>query len=289
MLTNFLANSPMAWLNFHLTPYLRRKGIIPSTQVACQQGTQQRDLISFLNNVKNWAERNERTIYVLKPDQTKGFDFLSPEGFYDATRAYGLPQSIIEMNKAALYNNKCIPKTAFGPAESFVTSGLTRQGGSISPLKCVMTSGMLHMWVRDCTKNMEGQVSIRKAIAMEGKYHTPADTLEVRPLIVEAMDDSLIMAFTLALLIRVAELLERAQYTYGSLTKVEKTHMYALGLTDGQVPETVIFKSISKERPDDPNAYTEHLKVERKGAETGQQEGHTPTKPCPSCRAQPRS
>lgn len=90
----------------------------------------------------------------------KGFDFLSPEGVYDAIRAYGLPESIIALNKSALAANPCIPKTAYGPAERFITDNLTRQGGSISPLVSVLTTSLLHQWVDDSTKHLDGQVKL---------------------------------------------------------------------------------------------------------------------------------
>jgi len=36
----------------------------------------------------------------------KGFDYLAPEGFYDAISAYGLPDTIIDIDKAAQTNTK---------------------------------------------------------------------------------------------------------------------------------------------------------------------------------------
>ncbi|KAF8232700.1 hypothetical protein L208DRAFT_1560958 [Tricholoma matsutake] len=48
LISNFLANSPMTWLNFKLSPYTACKGIILETQVATQPGVQTRDLMSFL-------------------------------------------------------------------------------------------------------------------------------------------------------------------------------------------------------------------------------------------------
>ena len=38
MLSNFLANSPMTWLNFCLTPYIAKVGLIPETQIVTQIG-----------------------------------------------------------------------------------------------------------------------------------------------------------------------------------------------------------------------------------------------------------
>ncbi|KAF8157252.1 hypothetical protein B0H34DRAFT_675560 [Crassisporium funariophilum] len=99
--SNFLANSPMTWLNQCLIQFSAEKRILPDTQVAAQPGVQTRDLMSYLAGVKCWANRHKQTIYAIKRDQMKGFDYLSPNGFYDAIRAYGLPESIIDLDKAA--------------------------------------------------------------------------------------------------------------------------------------------------------------------------------------------
>ncbi|KAF8225509.1 hypothetical protein L208DRAFT_1018898, partial [Tricholoma matsutake] len=90
LISNFLANSPMTWLNFKLSPYAAWMGIIPETQVAMQPGVQTHDLMSFLGGLKTWSHRTKTPIYLLKRDQMKGFDYLAPQGFYDACTAYGL-------------------------------------------------------------------------------------------------------------------------------------------------------------------------------------------------------
>src|SRR4051812_48004918 len=48
LLFNFLANSPMMWLNHNLTSYATKVGLIPETQIATQQGVQSRDMMGFL-------------------------------------------------------------------------------------------------------------------------------------------------------------------------------------------------------------------------------------------------
>ena len=78
MISNFLANSPMTWLNYLLTPYIAANNILPDTQVATQQGVQTRDLTSFLAGIITWSNRHNTTIYALKRDQMKGFDYLAP-------------------------------------------------------------------------------------------------------------------------------------------------------------------------------------------------------------------
>jgi len=107
LLSNFLMNSPMAWLNISLMCYSAEKQILPDTQVAAQPGVQTRDLMSYLSGVRCWANRHKQQVFALKRDQMKGFNYLSPEGFYDAVRAYGLPESIIDLDYAAQHQTKC--------------------------------------------------------------------------------------------------------------------------------------------------------------------------------------
>ncbi|KAJ7670992.1 hypothetical protein B0H14DRAFT_3691206 [Mycena olivaceomarginata] len=114
LLSNFLANSPMSWLNFNLVPYIAHIRILPETQVATQEGVQTRDLISYLSGIKSWARRHKTTVYTLKQDQMKGFDYLSPQGMYDAVSVFGLPASVIDLDHAAQTNTTCYIWTAYG-------------------------------------------------------------------------------------------------------------------------------------------------------------------------------
>ncbi|TFK21088.1 hypothetical protein FA15DRAFT_718181 [Coprinopsis marcescibilis] len=75
----------MSWLNYSLINYAAKKNILPNTQVAGQPGVQTRDLMSFLAGIKTWSLRNKKPVYAVKRDQMKGFDYLSPDGFYDAS------------------------------------------------------------------------------------------------------------------------------------------------------------------------------------------------------------
>src|SRR6201996_7043176 len=69
LLSNFLTNSPMSWLNFNLVPYIAKTRILPDTQIATQQGVQTCDFISYLAGIKCWAKRNKVMVYTLKRDQ----------------------------------------------------------------------------------------------------------------------------------------------------------------------------------------------------------------------------
>lgn len=149
MLSNSLANSPMGWLNYHLSPYVSRTGLIPDTQAATQQWAQTRDLLSFLSSVECWANRNHTTVYAVKRDQMKGSDYLSPSGFYDVIRAYGLPTAIIELEQAAQSQNQVYIKTAHGTAGPITVTGVTKQGDPLSPLKSTLTTSLGHWWLFD--------------------------------------------------------------------------------------------------------------------------------------------
>jgi hypothetical protein len=58
MISNFLANSPMTWLNYLLTPYIATNHILPDMQVAKQQGVQ--------TPTHEWANHHKTTVYALK-------------------------------------------------------------------------------------------------------------------------------------------------------------------------------------------------------------------------------
>ena len=75
MLSNFLANSPMMWLNFKLIPYVAKLNVIPEPQVAKQQGVQTRNVMSYLSSIKCYMEHHHQTVYALQQDQMKGFEY----------------------------------------------------------------------------------------------------------------------------------------------------------------------------------------------------------------------
>jgi hypothetical protein len=132
MISNFLANSPMTWLNHLLTPYIAINNILPDTQVAMQQGIQTCNLMSCLSGILTWVNCHNTTVYALKHNQMKGFDYLAPEGFYDTISTYGLPDAIIDIDKAAQTNTKVFIRMAHGLTEPIIVSGIAKQGGPIS-------------------------------------------------------------------------------------------------------------------------------------------------------------
>ena len=163
MLSNFLANLPMAWLNTLLMHYAAEKRILPDIQVGAQLGIQTCDLMSYLSGVKCWDNCHKQPVYVLKRDQMKGFDYLSPEGFYDAIQAYGLPKSIIDLDFAAQYQMRCYICTAYGVTDPIIVSRLNKQGGAASLLKSTFTTSLGHYYLNDLLSEDPDALSAQKS------------------------------------------------------------------------------------------------------------------------------
>ena len=184
--SNLILNLPFAWLNTHLSPYVTQQNIVPQTQVAAQPGTQPRDLLSFISQVETWAARQNLPLYILQRDQKKGFDMLEPQGFYDAITAYGLPQSIIDLDRSSQANVPYRIKTAYGFTDTFSVDGVTKQGGSLSPLKCVLTTSLCNHWLSDLHSSSTGTLQISSINHIHQTPHTPHDNLTLQPSMVEA-------------------------------------------------------------------------------------------------------
>ncbi|KAJ7228423.1 hypothetical protein GGX14DRAFT_530225 [Mycena pura] len=192
----------MSWLNLNLVPYIARLRILPDTQVATQQGVQTRDLISYLSGVKCWAKRHKTTVYALKRDQMKGFDYLAPQGMYDAIEAYGLPSAIINLDRAAQTQTSCYIRTAHGITDPIVIDGLTKQGGSLSPLKSTLTTSLGHHYLNDLSANDPDTLVISSSSSCKADPHLSDDRLTTKVIMAEATDDSFLFALTLPALQR---------------------------------------------------------------------------------------
>ena len=223
---NFLLNLPFAWLNHLLGPFLTKHMVVPECQVATQPGTQGRDLVSFISQYERWASRERIPLYVLQRDQKKGFDMLEPEGFYDAIQAYGLPLSIIDLDRSSQENVPYRVKTAHGFTDPFIVNGVTKQGGSLSPLKCTLTTSLCNRWLADQRLEFPGSITISSHSQRRHRPHTPLDHIHLHLSIIEAMDDSLIPASDLTSLKRMAWDADRFQATYGWETAWPKSALY---------------------------------------------------------------
>jgi hypothetical protein len=254
MISNFIANSPMTWLNYLLTPFIATNTILPDTQVATQKGVQTRDLTSFLAGLLTWANRHKTTVFALKRDQMKGFNHLAPEGFYDAITAYGLPESIIDIDKAAQTNTKVFIRTAHGLTDPIFVSGVAKQGGPISPLKSTLTTSLGHRYLNDFANETSGSLTISSSSHERSDPHLPDDNISLPIRMIEATDDSIIFARSIPALQSFCLLKERFQYAYGWLTNWLKTTAYVLWTQ----PKTLSLPSITIKPGVSPLIITSH-------------------------------
>src|SRR5882762_4763252 len=251
MLSNLMANAPMTWLNYLLVPYAAQKSLILETQVATQQGVQTRDVMSYLSAVKSFANRHKQTVFALQQDQMKGFDYLHPQGFYDAILAYGLPPEIVKLDKAAQKETKVFIRTAYGTTGPIVLNGVTKQGGPLSPLKSTMTMSLGHRYLDDLARNSPDTLIIKS----KHSAHTPADSMQLPVTMVEVTDDSYIFARMLQTLCSFCLEMEHFQFAYGWLTQWAKTSAYLLG-PSGPVPNTVSMPLITVQDSIHPHTVT---------------------------------
>ena len=246
MLSNFIANTPMTWLTNLLTAYSSKMNIIPETQVATQQGVQTRDVISYLSAIKCYAQRNNESLYALQRDQMKGFDYLSPQGFYDAIQAYGLPDEIVNLDRAAQSMTKVYVRTAYGIAGPIVVDAVTKQGGPASPLKSVLTTSLGHRYLDDIASKECGAVTLTTDVMRKGQEpHLPEHGLQARITMVEATDDSIIFAKDLKTLQDFTLIMERFQYEYGWRTSWKKTVAYSICLPNDEQSPSIQMPSIT--------------------------------------------
>jgi hypothetical protein len=248
--SNFLFNAPATWLNTCLLPYCADMGIIPDTQVATQIGVQTRDLTSFLAQLECWSSRHSQPLYMLKRDQMKGFDYLSPQGFYDALTAYGLPQSIAALDRSLQEAVTCQIRTAYGLAGPITLDGVTKQGGPLSPLKSTLTTSMGHRYLQDVATASSNLLTITTANAQSP--HTIADETKLPITVVEATDDSFLIAKTLPALHELTTTAERFQFCYNWLTSWPKSLVMILNAEEHLPGETLEMPSISLDDPFNP-------------------------------------
>ncbi|OSD05171.1 hypothetical protein PYCCODRAFT_1362579, partial [Trametes coccinea BRFM310] len=218
--------------------------------IATQPGVQARDLTSFLAQIDAYAHRHNLTLFVLRRDQRKGFDRLEPEGFYDAVRAYGLPPTLIDLDRSAQDSVPYQVKTAHGLTQPFVLSGITQQGGPFSPLKSTLTTSMVTYWLEDLSPP-DGLLHISTYQSRASRPHIPDDDLSLATQMCEAMDDSLILRTSLKATQSAALLAERFQAAYGWETNWIKSLLYVARPPD-DLPVNITMPSVDQADPDSP-------------------------------------
>lgn len=262
--SNLLLNLPFAWLNSLLTPYLTKHHIIPNCQVATQPGVQGRDLISFIGQCQNWASRERLPLFILQRDQKKGFDMLEPQGFYDALAAYSLPSAIADLDRSAQSNVPYRVKTAYGFTSFFPVHGVTKQGGSLSPLKCTLTTSLCNRWLQDSQQRTPGQLLIQTHNARQGIFHEPADNICLPLSMIEAMDDSLLISPDLPSLSTAARMADRFQATNGWETNWLKSRLYVYQASPDVIPANrcIAIPSVDYTNPQSERTFWNDVLVE---------------------------
>ena len=167
---------------------------------------------------------------------------------YDAIQAYGLPQTIIDLDRAAQSSTKVYVQTAFRTAGPIVVNAVTKQGGPASPLKSTLTTSLGHRYLDDLARSEEGTLVLQTEAVREGKEpHGPDHQIRAQVTMVEATDDSMIFAKDLSTLQRYTLEMEKFQYAYGWLTSWKKTVAYAICLPDGVHSNSIQMPSITIE------------------------------------------
>ena len=190
----------------------------------------------------------------------KGFDYLSPEGFYDAIRAYGLPSTIIDLDKAAQAQVQCFIHTAYGATSLITISGVSKQGGPASPLKSTFTTSMGHYYLCDLIYRDEDALVITPTSNECRDPHLMDAQLQLQVAMVEATDDSYIFSRSADSLIRNTLAMERFQYAYGWQTQWAKSNAYIIApAKEKTYPDTITFESVTiGGREVDPLTITKH-------------------------------
>jgi len=227
-----------SWFAQYLQTLAWDLNILSQTQIATQRRVQIGDLTLFLANIQCAAKATSKTIYALKRDHTKGFDFLSPTGFEDVVQAYGLPQSIIQFERARAENVKMQLKTQDGLGTPFFTNGQTKQGDAASPIKYTLTMSMMVHWLQD---TFVDKVPVLRTVNA-AHPHTTLDGIALPLLMVEAMDDSILLASSWTDLEAMAQASETFQRAYGIQTawnSPDKTVAFTLGRPLRQAPNDI--------------------------------------------------
>lgn len=188
----------------------------------------------------------------------KGFDYLSPDGFYDAIHAYGLPTAIIDLDRAAQHKVKCFIQTAYGATIPIEISGVSKQGGPASPLKSTYMTSMGHYYLHNVLAHDKDALEITSMGNRQNDPHIHDAHLRLLVAMVEATDDSYIFSKSIESLRENTLIMERFQYAYGWLTQWSKSNAYILSPDpDTTYLDTITFDSVSSENGTDPLIVTQ--------------------------------
>ncbi|KAJ6563702.1 hypothetical protein DFH09DRAFT_1035307 [Mycena vulgaris] len=147
---------------------------------------------------------------------------------YDAVNAYGLPSAIIDLDRAAQTDTRCYIRTAHGITEPITITGVTKQGGSLSPVKSTLTTSLGHHFINDLMSSDPDALIITPGQSQRADPHLPDDKLQAKIVMAEATDDSYLFSRSLTSLRRCTLEMERFQFAYGWLTQWAKSLAYVL-------------------------------------------------------------
>jgi Reverse transcriptase (RNA-dependent DNA polymerase) len=224
MLTNAILNIALSMQERALQRWAQERTLLPTFQIATKPNVEGRDITSFLALVHSQATRTDEPLYVIQKDQQKGFDYLSLQSFYDAVKFFGMPNSLIEFDKATQSQIPCKVLTPFGMSETFIVSGVNRQGDPRSPIRFTLAMAIGSWYLHEIAEKAEATLGLETSITIETTarrnkaYHTPTDTKAVKVTAVYMMDDTLLLAKSMIVLAYLHEQDERFGAAYGVKT-----------------------------------------------------------------------
>ena len=140
-------------------------------------------------------------------------------------------KALIDLDCSSQENVPYHVKTAYRFTDSFTVNGVTKQGGSLSPLKCTLTTSLCNRWLADRRMDFSGSIFITSHLHRLHRIHTPLDRIQLHLSMIEAMDDSLIPSSDLHSLKLMAWDADRFQATYGWETAWPKSALYVYNTT----------------------------------------------------------
>lgn len=178
---------------------------------------------------------------MLKRDHVQGFDRLDQSAFEDALAYFGFDPDIIEFERARLRDCRIRVKSQDGICEeSFLTSGQTRQGDACPSLRYAFSIALL--LVKAFTGAARHFPPIGTMSSALQTIHDDPKFSKVVLRLLEATDDSLIVARSWNSLGELTKLAEAFQYAYNIVTNwgnAEKTVAFTLGKAPPDAPQSI--------------------------------------------------
>jgi hypothetical protein len=231
VLANTLQTIVSSWTARCLQSYSWKMGFIPPEQIAVQQGVHVGDMTHLLSSLDGWGKLVDETIYALKRDQKKGYDYIHESAWRDACTFFGIPQKMVDAEQKRCERVELRVRAREQISEPLYTTGQIKQGDALSPLKYVLITAMAIWWLREAHPTC-GMVVNSHIIAKSQRPHSDADTMTRTIQIVAAMDDTILFAKGPGELQLLTFAMETFQTAYNMETeweKPEKTTLFLFG------------------------------------------------------------